>query len=162
MAVNAFLKFSNQADGESRQSGFEKWIEIQNWSWEIEAESSWTKGGGASVGKPNPKQFQFEHYFDTASPVILKFICTGQHFDQVEVQMCKTTGKDTPEWYWKSVMKFAYITRVSQRGEEDGGVKQTVELVFKEVAIEYKMQNNQGKLETPKKFHWDIPMMKAG
>ena len=50
MAVNAFLKFSNSAEGESRQKGFEKWIELQGWDWEIEAESSWTKGGGASVG----------------------------------------------------------------------------------------------------------------
>ena len=51
MAVNAFLTFFDKADGESIQKGKEKWIEIQNWDWEIEAETSWTKGGGASVVK---------------------------------------------------------------------------------------------------------------
>ena len=46
--------FYDKADGESIQKGKEKWIEIQGWDWEVEAESSWTKGGGASVGTPNP------------------------------------------------------------------------------------------------------------
>ncbi len=71
MAVNAFVTFFDKADGESIQKGKEKWIEIQGWDWEIEAESSWTKGGGASVGKPNPGKLNFEHYFDTSS--------TGDH-----------------------------------------------------------------------------------
>ena len=65
MAVNAFVTFFDKADGESIQKGKEKWIEIQGWDWEVEAETSWTKGGGASVGKPNPGKMNFEHYFDT-------------------------------------------------------------------------------------------------
>ena len=54
MAVNAFVSFFDKADGESIQKGKEKWIEIQGWDWGVEAETSWTKGGGASVGKPVP------------------------------------------------------------------------------------------------------------
>lgn len=54
MAVNAFVSFFDKADGESIQKGKEKWVEIQGWDWEVEADTSWTKGGGASVGKPNP------------------------------------------------------------------------------------------------------------
>ena len=45
MAVNAFVSFFDKADGESIQKGKEKWIEIQGWDWEIEAETSWTKAG---------------------------------------------------------------------------------------------------------------------
>ncbi len=44
MAVNAFLTFFDKADGESIQKGHEKWVELQGWDWEVEAESSWTKG----------------------------------------------------------------------------------------------------------------------
>ena len=54
MAANAFISFFDKAEGESIQKGKEKWVEIQGWDWEVEAETSWTKGGGASVGKPNP------------------------------------------------------------------------------------------------------------
>jgi len=45
MAVNPFMSFFDKADGESIQKGKEKWIEIQGWNWDVEADSSWTRGG---------------------------------------------------------------------------------------------------------------------
>jgi type VI secretion system Hcp family effector len=138
MAVNAFISFFDKADGESIQKGKEKWIEIQGWDWEVEAETSWTKGGGASVGKPNPGKMNFEHYFDTSSTVILGYICTGKAFPKVELQMMKTTGKGSPETYFTMTMEGAFITKVSNSGTEEGNVVQKVEMVFKTVKIEYK------------------------
>jgi type VI secretion system secreted protein Hcp len=158
MAVNAFLTFFDKADGESIQKGKEKWIEIQGWDWEIEAESSWTKGGGASVGKPNPGKLNWEHYFDTSSTVIMGYICTGKAFPKVELQMMKTTGSANPETYFGMVMEGAFITKVSVSGTEEGAVTQKVEMVFKTVKIEYKPQDNKtGKLGAPKTYNWDIP-----
>src|SRR5450631_4158634 len=75
-ALNAFMQIDG-AFGESRQGGYEKWIEIQSWEWEVEAETSWTKGGGASVGKPSPGKMSWEHYWDRSSPTLLGYICTG-------------------------------------------------------------------------------------
>lgn len=158
MAVNAFLSFFDKADGESMQKGKEKWIEIQGWDWEVEAETSWTKGGGASVGKPNPGKLNFEHYFDTASTVILGYICTGKAFPKVELQMMKTTGKGSPETYFKIDLEGCFITKVSNSGTEEGNVTQRVEMVFKTIKIEYKPQNNKdGSLGATKTYNWDIP-----
>jgi type VI secretion system secreted protein Hcp len=158
MAVNAFLSFFDKADGESIQKGKEKWIEIQGWDWEIEAETSWTKGGGASVGKPNPGKLNFEHYFDTSSTVIMGYICTGRAFPKLELQMMKTTGSANPETYYTMVMEGAFITKVSNSGTEEGNVTQKVEMVFKTVKIEYKPQDNKtGKLGAVKTYNWDIP-----
>ena len=116
MAINAFVTFFDKADGESIQKGKEKWVEIQGWDWEVEAESSWTKGGGASVGKPNPGKLNFEHLFDTSSTVILGYICTGKAFPKFELQMTKTTGKGTPETYFTMTMEGVFITKVSNCG----------------------------------------------
>lgn len=158
MAVNAFISFFDKADGESVQKGKEKWIEIQGWDWEIEAETSWTKGGGASVGKPNPGKMNWEHYFDTSSTVIMGYICTGKAFPKVEVQMMKTTGSASPETYFTMVMEGVFITKVQVNGTEEGSVVQKVEMVFKTVKIEYKAQDNKtGKLTAPKTYNWDIP-----
>ena len=158
MAVNAFITFFDKADGESVQKGKEKWIEIQGWDWEIEAESSWTKGSGASVGKANPGKMNFEHYFDTSSTVIMGYICTGKNFPKMELQMMKTTGKGSPETYFTMSMEGAYITKVSNSGTEEGNVTQKCELVFKTVKIEYKPQNNKdGTLMAVKTYNWDIP-----
>jgi len=158
MGVNAFVSFFDKADGESIQKGKEKWIEIQGWDWEVEAESSWTKGGGASVGKPNPGKLNFEHYFDTSSTVILGYICTGKSFPKLQLEMMKTTGKGSPETYFTMTMEGAFITKVSNNGTEEGNVVQKVELVFKTVKIEYKPQDNKtGSLLAVKTYNWDIP-----
>ena len=158
MAINAFVSFFDKADGESIQKGKEKWIEIQGWDWEVQAESSWTKGGGASVGKPTPGKINFEHHFDTASTVILGYICTGKAFPKVELQMVKTTGRGTPETYFTMKMEGVFITRVSNAGTENGSVIQKVEMVFKTVKIDYKAQDTRtGALVAAKTFSWDIP-----
>jgi type VI secretion system Hcp family effector len=158
MAMNAFLSFFDKAEGESIQKGKEKWIEIQGWEWGAEAESSWTKGGGASVGKANPGRLTFEHYFDTSSTVLLGFICTGKSFAKAEIQMMKTTGKGTPETFFTMTLENLFLTKVSQSGTEDGNVVQKVECVFKTVKIEYKPQNNKdGTLGASRTFNWDIP-----
>lgn len=164
MPVNAFMRFGNDSKGESRQKGFpgdQGWFEVQGWDWEIEAESSWTKGGGASVGKANPGKMNFEHYFDKSSPKIMAFICTGKSFDTAELQMCKTTGGAIPEQYFKMLMENAYITKVSNAGTEEGNVTQKVELVFKTVSIDYKPQDDKGKLGTAINYRWNIPLGEA-
>ena len=158
MAVNAFVSFFDKAEGESIQKGKEKWIEIQAWDWEVQAETSWTKGGGASVGKPAPGKMSFEHYFDTSSTVILGYICTGKAFPKAELQMTRTTGKGSPETYFTMTMEGAFITRVSNSGTEAGNVVQKVEMVFKTVKIDYKPQNTKdGTLGAAKTYSWDIP-----
>src|SRR5690349_4190892 len=129
MAVNAFISFFDKADGESIQKGKEKWVEMQSWDWEVEAETSWTKGGGASVGKPTPGRIAFQHRFDSASNVILGYICTGKAFPKTEIQMMKTTGKGIPETYFTMTMEGAFITKVSNAGDEEGNVLQRVEMV---------------------------------
>jgi type VI secretion system Hcp family effector len=158
MAINAFISFFDKADGESIQKGKEKWVEIQGWDWEVEAESSWTKGGGASVGKPNPGKMNFQHRFDTASTVILGYICSGKAFPKCELQMTKTTGKGVPQTYFTMTMEGAFITKVSNSGTEEGNITQRVEMVFKTVKIEYTAQDNKtGSLGTVMTYNWDIP-----
>jgi type VI secretion system secreted protein Hcp len=157
MAVNAFIKF-DQVDGESIQKGKEKWIEIQGWDWEVDAETNWTKGGGASVGKPNPGRMTIEHYFDSSSTVLLGHICSGKAFPKAELQMMKTTGKGSPETYLTMSMEGVFLTKVSNSGTEEGNVAQKIECVFKTVKIEYKPQNTKdGSLGASKIFTWDIP-----
>jgi len=157
MAVNAFINF-DKAEGESIQKGKEKWIEIQGWDWEVDAETSWTKGGGASVGKPNPGRMTIEHYFDSSSPALLGHICSGKAFAKAELQMMKTTGKGSPETYLTMSLEGVFLTKVSNSGTEEGNVLQKVEFVFKTVKIEYKAQNQKdGSLGAGKIFNWDIP-----
>jgi type VI secretion system secreted protein Hcp len=170
-ALNAFMQISN-AKGESKQGltsagngDYKDWIEIQSWEWEVEAETSWTKGGGASVGKPSPGKMSWEHYWDRSSATLLLYICTGASFEDIRLEMCKTTGAGKPQPFFTVHMKEAFITKVNQSATDEGNVAQKVEMVFKDITIDYYQQGlidkNPGALKQATKFHWDIPGGKA-
>jgi type VI secretion system secreted protein Hcp len=166
MPGNTFIKFAEITQGESYQKtnhGDQGWIEIGDWSWDIEAETSFLKGGGSAVGKPTPGTLSFSHYFDLASPVIMKKIVSGTHFPEVTIEMLKQTGDKDGKMatYFQIKMKEAFITKVSTKGGEDGAVNQDVEMVFKEVAVGYKAQKNAGGLEGSIPFNWNIAKMNS-
>lgn len=167
MPGNSFILFGT-ADvpvGESPQAvrpGTKGWIEISDWSWDIEAEHSNLKGTGAAVGKPTPGTLNFTHPFDTSSPAIMTKIVMGKSFKKVYIDMLKQTGGDKAEQFFQIVMTDVFITKVSTKGGEDGAVTQDVDLVFKEVSVGYKAQGNSGLLDNqPLEFNWSITSMNA-
>ena len=165
-ALNAFMQIGG-AEGESKQAPYDKppWIELQSWEWEVEAETSWTKGGGASVGKPSPGKMNWEHTWDRSSSVILGYICTGTAFEKVYLTMCKATGKEGRDPFFQVEMRECFITKVTQSATEEGNVTQKVEMVFKAISIQYYQQgmkkDNPGGLTPVNEFSWDIPAGKA-
>jgi type VI secretion system secreted protein Hcp len=167
MPGNAFIKFEGVPTGESTHTshnGDKGWIEISDWSWDIEADTSFLKGAGASVGKPQPGNLSFSHYYDKASPVIMKKIVQGKHFSKVYIVMLKQTGAEDGqgEPYFGITMDEAFITKVSSKGAEDGSVTQDVEMVFKVVTVGYKPQKLKGgELDSEVPFAWDIGKMET-
>ena len=168
MPGNAFIKFTDAvAKGESTHethNGEKGWIEISDWDWSIEADTSFLKGAGASVGKPQPNSLNFSHYYDTASPIIMMKIVQGKHFPKVHIVMLKQTGEESGkgEPYFGLTLTEAFITKVSSKGAEDGSVTQDVEMVFKTIALGYKPQKlTGGGLDGQKDFLWDIGLMKT-
>jgi type VI secretion system secreted protein Hcp len=167
MPGNAFIKFEGVPKGESTHSshnGDNGWIEISDWSWDIEADTSFLKGAGASVGKPQPGNLSFSHYYDKASPVIMKKIVQGKHFSKVYIVMLKQTGAEDGQGdpYFGITMDEAFITKVSSKGAEDGSVTQDIEMVFKVVVVGYKPQKLKGgELDSEVPFAWDIGKMET-
>jgi type VI secretion system Hcp family effector len=169
MSLNALLRIEDgKVPGECKQDGFKDWIEIQSWDWDVEAETSWTKGGGASVGKPNPGKMNWEHSFDKASTTVLRMIFSGASFDKVELKMFKGTGQATAAGdntnFFYMVMKGAFITKVSNSATDEGNVLQKVEMVFKSVEFTYRPQadgtvvgQKAGTLQEKFSVLWDIP-----
>ena len=163
MPGNSFIRFDG-VKGESlhkTNNGKEGWIEISDWTWDIEAETSYLKGGGAAVGKPQPGTLSFSHYYDKSSPTIMSKIVMGKHFPKVWIVMLKQTGAKDGEGepYFGITMQEAFITKVSSKGAEDGSVTQDIEMVFKIVAVGYRAQKEDGTLDAQIDFKWDIGQM---
>jgi len=165
MPGNTFIKFQEVTKGESYQKGHhgdDGWIEISDWSWDVEAETSFLKGGGSAVGKPQPGTLSISHYYDLSSPTIMSKIVAGTHFSEVTVDQLKQVGhaEGTPATFFQIKMMSVFVTKVSTKGAEDGSVTQDVDMVFKEISIGYKAQTNKGALEPiMKEFHWNVAQM---
>jgi len=167
MPGNSFIWFADVPKGESTHethSGEKGWIEISDWSWDIEADTSFLKGAGAAVGKPTPGTLSISHYYDTASPVIMLKLVQGKHFPKVHIVMLKQTGESTGkgEPFFGITLEEAFITKVSSKGQEDGTVSQDVDMVFKTIAVAYAPQDLKGgRLAGQTNFIWDIGKMKT-
>lgn len=169
MPGNAFIKFTKAGAGtkdviagESMQDSHpaaKGWCEISDWGLDVEAETNFLKGTGASVGVATPSVVNFTHSFDKSSPTIMRNIVMGTAFDTVVIHMLKATGAadGKPEVFFGVKFQNAFVTKVSSKGGEDGAITQDVEFVFKTVAMGYKRQDNNGKLiENIFPFGWDV------
>ncbi len=150
MPGNSFITFTaNGASipGESLQAthpASKGWLEISDWGFDVEAETNFLKGTGASIGVATPGVFNFSHSFDRSSPTIMQNIVKGTSFNTIVVHMLKSTGASDgkPEVFFGVKMSDGFITKVSSKGGEDGAVTQEVEFVFKAIQIAYKKQLN--------------------
>ena len=170
MAVNTFIRFESKPGTPIQGEGFQKghdgaggWIECEDWSWDVESATSFTKGTGASVGKPVPGALSFSHNYDKSSPTIMQMIVKGTHFALMQIDMLKTDGGDEgPKLFFQVKAKDVFITKVTSKGSGDGSVTQDIECVFKEIVIGYKMQKNDGTVDsTVRDFKWNIAAMNA-
>lgn len=149
------LNFMGKADGESQMKGHEKWVEVQSWSWAVEAQTSWTKGGGASVGKPDPGALTFTHRYDSASPALLGHLVSGKSFDRAQLVVLSGSPPQADPSFTMT-LEGVFLTGV--RTSCDGDVIfQQVDVVFKKVTIDYRaLDNRSGALSAPKTVTWDV------
>ncbi|MBY0234242.1 MAG: type VI secretion system tube protein Hcp, partial [Burkholderiaceae bacterium] len=83
---NAYIQF-DQIKGASTQKGHESWSELVNWSWSLTADTSWTKGGGASVGKPQPGPFLWTQANDGVFNSLFVNMATGKAVNKIKLDV---------------------------------------------------------------------------
>jgi type VI secretion system secreted protein Hcp len=143
MAQDIFLKIDG-ITGESLDDKHKDEIEVLNWEWEIQQESTMHSGSGGGAGKASVKDLTFEHNIDRASPNLMKYVLTGKHIDQAVLVARKAGGN--PLEYLKLTMSDVIVTRVKPTGSRDDSGKngEIVALSFAKIKHEYVVQNAQG------------------
>jgi hypothetical protein len=84
---------------------------VTGFAWEVTADSSWTKGGGASVGKPNPGKLRVQKPIDGSSISELVNIVAGQSFQTAVLRL--TSGKGNSASTTVYEMTNLFVTGVS-------------------------------------------------
>ena len=140
-----FIKFFGpDVEGESKQSGFEGWIEISNFSLSSSTPGSTALGGGSGVGKPVMHGASFGTVAGKHTPQLNKNYFEGKHFTKVEVKYAKQTGAPQAETYYQLTMDHVFITSMgNSKGEGSLGFE-TITLTGEQYKQKYWYQGSDG------------------
>lgn len=163
MAFDAFLKFESKIikddlKGESLDRAYAGWVEIASFSFGYENQLNLgSASGGVGAGKATFKEFVVEKRVDSITPVLIKALCTSQHFDTVHLHLRKAgaASKLGSEAFIQIQMKVVAVKDVEISG--GGGDDLPLEkVIFQYGAIQfgYRPQDQTGKIGAEKTAIW--------
>lgn len=146
--------------GDSVAKGHESWIRIAALAWEVEAESSWTSGSGASVGRPKPGKISLKLATGPWSTAFLRAITTGTTLDKpggpIFLDHLAADGRLLVRLKMEGLFVTQYmIASASQELPQD-----QLEGVFRTVRLENYYGAPDPKV-APTALDWDIPALKV-
>jgi len=155
MAVDMFLKI-NGVDGEAKDKGHPKAIDVLSWSWGCSNSGSAHVGGGAGAGKVNVQDISVTKWVDSSSPSLILTCCNGTHYDEANLFIRKAGGS-APVEYLKIKLTEVFVTSVSTGGS--GGedrLTENISLNFGKFQLFYTPQDDKGAAGTAIPAGWDI------
>jgi type VI secretion system secreted protein Hcp len=160
IADQLFLKFVGSATageilGDSTDPQHPNEIVLLSYSVGIDADSSWSRGSGASVGKPNPGKFSFEHYYDKASTAIVNYIATGSAAPSATLTVrSDPKGNKAGFEYAKYTFEEFYFTNVGQALNGEGRAVSAVAGVYKSLKLQTFAPGNPVAVSC---VRWEVP-----
>jgi len=139
--------------GDSAAKGHEKWIRVSSLDWKMTAQTSWTQGGGASVGKPFPDALQLVLPTGAWSQHFVRLIGLGKAQPSVVFDAVSSDGRPlyrvTAEGFFVTQYRLASLPATPLPQDHVNGV-------FRKVKIEYYATAADGRVTTTT-VEWDIP-----
>jgi len=156
MAVDQFLVIDG-VKGETTDKAYKSknGIDVLAWSWGMSQSGSFHHGSGGGAGKASFQDISITKYIDSSSPNLMLFCSNGKHYKNAEL-IIRKAGEDAQE-YLKIKLTDVLVTSVSTGGS--GGedrLTENVTLNFAQVEYNYRKQNQDGTLDAPIPFKWDI------
>lgn len=155
MAVDMFLKLSNDIKGESQDDKHKDEIDVLAWSWGVSQSGTFHAGGGGGSGKASFQDISVTKWVDKASNGLLRACATGEALKQADLVVRKA-GK-TPLEYVTIKMSNVLVTSVSTGGS--GGedrLTENISLNFAEFEYTYTGQKPDGSKGDAMPLKWDI------
>jgi type VI secretion system secreted protein Hcp len=130
-------------------------IDLTSYTVGVTADSSWTKGGGASVGKPAPGELQVTMDVNRAVPPILQHITTGKAAPTaVLVVRSDSQGGKAGLEYAKYTFEGLFFTNVGEGLNGAGRAVAAVSAVYKTFKLETFAPGSPAPVSC---VFWDIP-----
>jgi type VI protein secretion system component Hcp len=138
--------------GDATAKGHEKWIRVSSLDWEVQADTSWVRGSGATVGKPNPGPIDLVLATGTWSRHFVRAIVAGSAFPNVVIDATASDGRPlyriTAEGLFLTDYRLDTLPAAPLPQDHVSGV-------FKKVKIDYYSVGADGRVTTTT-VEWDV------
>ncbi len=157
MAVDIFLKLSNNIKGESQDATYKDNVDVLAWSWGLTQSGTTHVGKGGGGGKVNVRDIVLTKYVDLASNDLIKRCTSGEHIEKGEL-IVRKSGGNTPVEYFVIKMENLMITSYETGGSKDGldRIQETLTLNFRKFGVIYTLQEDSGAPGPQSQTGWDI------
>ncbi|MBC7156720.1 MAG: type VI secretion system tube protein Hcp [Rhodobacteraceae bacterium] len=165
MSFDAFVySKSHKASitGETQDDDMSKLGAFEIISFELGAENNINIGsitGGGAAGKATFKEFTITKKTDTASTGLFHALVTGEHFDDMFIELRRSGGAVKEGKSGTTFMKFEFrlvmVQDISWSGSDGDDVcEETVIFQYGAIEISYYPQDKQGKALSPQVKRW--------
>lgn len=139
MAFDAFLKVDG-VPGESLDDKHKDWIELTSFSHGLlqPASASASNAGGATAERVQHEDFVIAHLIDKASPKLAEACCTGKHFKEVIISVCRAGGDK--QKYLEIKMEQVLVSSISMGGAGGDFPSETVAFNYGKIKWTYTQQ----------------------
>ncbi len=140
-------------------------------SFELGAENTIDIGaitGGGGAGKASPKEFTVTKKTDTSSGPLFTALCTGDHYDDMVIELRRSAGVSSQGTSGVTFMKFhmhlVMVQDISWSGSDGDDIcEETVIFKFGAIQIHYHKQDRFGKMDAkPIEAMWSFVKNKVG
>jgi len=153
-ADDAFLKLSDIA-GDSTDPQHPNEIALLSYSFSLDADSSWTRGGGASVGKAIPGDVRITAAMDRSLAGMVRKITEGHNSPTAVLSVRSSApGNRTGFEYIKYTFTNVYFTNVDQALAGNGRAVTGASMIYRSLQIEQFSPANGTRVSC---VSWDIP-----
>lgn len=158
MAFDTFLKIST-IPGESTDDKHKDWIELLSFSIGVSqpATGSASSGGGRTAERCEHQDFSCVKSVDKATAKLFLACCNGEHIPNVDVEVCRNTGKK--QKYLEFKMYDVIVSNVSPGGSSKGETLPLESVAFNYGKVEWIYTETDHKTGMPKgdvKGGWDL------
>jgi type VI secretion system secreted protein Hcp len=155
--VDAFLEIIDSKGaaiaGESLDKQHPNLLQIANFSFGTEMAHSASTGTGLGAGKVSLKTFTFEVSNSKASPVLMKYCCSGDHCQKATLYVRKAGSGQQDYYIW--TFKELLITGFELNCSVD--IVEKVTFAYTGIHCEYRQQDQKGQVsKSGVKGGWDI------
>jgi type VI secretion system secreted protein Hcp len=156
MAYDAFLKLDS-LNGEVQDSQFEKWIEVDSFSWGVSNTGVSASGGGGGAGKVSFQDLHITKPTDKSSAQLFLKCASGQHFQKADLYVRKAggdaSGAQGGAVFLKIEMVDVLISSVQFEGANGGSDRPSEDVTLNFGKISYEYDAPDGEVD---QFAWDL------